>query len=107
MDFTSKKLPPNPLSKANPISKILFLWVFPLFVKGYSKDLEEEDLYDILKEDQTERVGDELERLWNQEQERAKRTGEKPSLFRAIVKMSWKVFALTAIVYIFNQCVLV
>ncbi len=62
MDFKEYSLPPNPRAKANQISRLLFLWVFPLFKKGYKKELNEQDLYDVLREDQTEHVGDKMER---------------------------------------------
>ncbi|ODM99108.1 Multidrug resistance-associated protein 4 [Orchesella cincta] len=106
MDFTAKKLPPNPSRGANPISKLLFLWIIPFFTKGYKKELQEEDLCDILKEDETERLGNELEIYWQNELEKAKLTGKKPSLLRALLKISWKTFFLVVIVYCVNQCVI-
>lgn len=63
MDFTEQRLPPNPAEKANFLSKLFFIWIMPLFKKGYSKDLEVEDLYDVLKGDQAKHLGDKLERL--------------------------------------------
>jgi hypothetical protein len=39
-----------------------FRWIKDLFYKGYNKDLEVEDLYDILSSDQSEMLGDELEK---------------------------------------------
>ena len=36
-------------------------WVKDLFLKGYSEDLEVEDLYDTLPSDRSEMLGDELE----------------------------------------------
>lgn len=62
MDYSEKRLPPNPIAKANPISKIFFLWLIPFFRRGYKKELETEDLYDVLKHDSTGFLGDKLEK---------------------------------------------
>lgn len=106
MDFKENQLPPNPYERANPLSKLLFFWVFPLFSKGYNKDLEEQDLYAVLKQDETSKIGDSLERAWNVELERAKLTGKKPSLMRALFKISWKTFLVVTIVFFINQTVI-
>ncbi len=62
MDFKEYSLPQNPRAKANPFSKLLFLWMFPLFKKGYKKELQEQDLSDILDEDRTDHVGEKMQR---------------------------------------------
>ncbi len=63
MDFKEfSSLPPNPRASANPISKLLFLWIIPLFIKGYNEELHEKDLYAVLKEDETGRVGEKIQR---------------------------------------------
>lgn len=63
MDFKEcSSLPPNPRANANPISKLFFLWILPLFRKGYTNELHEQDLYAVLKEDETERVGEKMQR---------------------------------------------
>ncbi len=62
MGFKENSSPPNPMSRASPISKLLFLWIFPLFKKGYEKELQDEDLYQVLEEDETGRLGDQLEK---------------------------------------------
>ena len=53
----------NPRENANLLSIIFFWWMNPLLWVGYKKDLELEDLYETLKEDQSEVLGDRLERL--------------------------------------------
>ncbi|CAL8111050.1 unnamed protein product [Orchesella dallaii] len=106
MDYTERKLPPNPSGRANPISKLLFLWIIPYFAEGYKKELEEEDLCDILKEDEAEQLGNRLEMYWQHELERAKLTGKKPSLLRALLKLSWKAFIFVSMIYVVNQCLI-
>lgn len=52
----------NPKEKSNPISSLFFLWTFPLFRKGYKKELTIEDIYTTLQQDKSDRLGDILER---------------------------------------------
>ena len=52
----------NPREKANFLSIITFFWTIDLFKKGYKKDLEVEDLYKPLKCDESEKLGDRLEK---------------------------------------------
>jgi hypothetical protein len=62
MDYNHTKLPPNPSFPANPISKLFFLWILPLFRKGYKKNLEFTDLYDVVPGDHAEELGGRLEK---------------------------------------------
>ncbi len=61
MDFTAKLPRKNPYRNANFISKILFLWIIPLFREGKQKDLNLDDLYDPLEDDLAGKMGDDLE----------------------------------------------
>lgn len=51
----------NPREKANFLSVITFFWTLDLFKKGYSKELEIDDLYKPLECDDSKRLGDRLE----------------------------------------------
>lgn len=59
---SNQKAADNPKENANFLSKITFIWTVSLFRKGYRKDLEVEDLYRTLKSDESERLGDRLEK---------------------------------------------
>lgn len=61
MDFKEKELRKNPRENANPLSTLFFWWINPLFRKGAKNDLAMDDLYSALKEDESERLGDQLE----------------------------------------------
>jgi hypothetical protein len=50
------------LNKYMKCSFYYFRWLKDLFWKGYNNDLEAEDLYDILANDRSEMLGDELEK---------------------------------------------
>lgn len=53
----------NPRSGANILSIIFFGWTIPIFRKGYSKVLDVDDIYEPLKSDQSNNLGDQLERF--------------------------------------------
>ena len=37
-------------------------WIFGLIIQGWKKDLEKEDVYDVLEEHRSERLGERLQR---------------------------------------------
>lgn len=51
----------NPRERANLLSILLFTYTIPLFRKGYSKDLELNDIDQELKCDKSETLGNRLE----------------------------------------------
>jgi len=57
MDVGTKKDVPNPRENASQLSKILFLWIYPLFCKGAKQDLNIDDLYNPLNEDRSSHLG--------------------------------------------------
>ncbi|OXA46434.1 Multidrug resistance-associated protein 4 [Folsomia candida] len=92
MDFKEKELRKNPRENANPLSTLFFWWINPLFRKGAKNDLAMDDLYSALKEDESERLGDQLEIAWKKQLEK-KKSGKKPKLFRALISCFWKLYA--------------
>ncbi|XP_076312434.1 ATP-binding cassette sub-family C member 4-like isoform X1 [Tachypleus tridentatus] len=96
---------PNPFENANFLSRILFWWVIPFFLKGSNKELEEEDLYNNCDSDSSERLGDILQREWNKEIGKLK-AGKKPSLKKAVIRsFGWK-YAVVAVLAFFEECVI-
>ncbi|XP_078402042.1 ATP-binding cassette sub-family C member 4 isoform X2 [Cetorhinus maximus] len=81
---------PNPLATANIFSRVFFCWLNPLFRIGYKRKLEENDLYKVLPEDGSERLGEELQRHWDKEVQKAKNQARIPHLTKAILKCFWK-----------------
>jgi ABC-type multidrug transport system, ATPase and permease components len=79
MDTGKKAETPNPRESANFLSVLSFWWTIPLFKKGYHKDLAEEDLYNPLKKDKSQYLGDKLEVEWEKQMKK-----KKPSLLKAI-----------------------
>uniref|UniRef100_A0A8C3A6V1 Multidrug resistance-associated protein 4 n=1 Tax=Cyclopterus lumpus TaxID=8103 RepID=A0A8C3A6V1_CYCLU len=92
MENVSEDTKMNPAASANFVSKILFWWLNPLFKLGRKRKLEEDDMYEVLAEDRSERLGQDLQRYWNLELE--KTTTNKPaSLSKCIIQCYWKPYA--------------
>ncbi|KAJ3255913.1 hypothetical protein HK103_005829 [Boothiomyces macroporosus] len=79
-----------PINQANIFSRLTFTWMDIIFRLGYSRPLEETDMW---KMDMSKGLAtsDKLEAAWKQEVE----SGVKPSLFRILRVLLWKeLFAL-------------
>lgn len=61
MESTQRKLQPNPCEKANFLSKMFYIWFFPMLCKCQKKILEMHDLYQPLNSDKSSNLGDRLE----------------------------------------------
>ncbi|CAL9690131.1 unnamed protein product [Knipowitschia caucasica] len=92
----------NPLVTANLLSKIFFCWLNPLFKVGYDRKLEEEDMYKVLSEDASDKLGEELQWHWDQEVKQAAKDLHSPSLGKAMIHCFWKSYVLIGI-YIFIE----
>ncbi|MGH0118924.1 UNVERIFIED_CONTAM: hypothetical protein FKN15_054918 [Acipenser sinensis] len=93
MERLHKDEKPNPSATASVFSNIFFCWLNPLFRIGYKRKLEEDDMYKVLPEDRSERLGEELQWYWDKEVEQAKKDLRVPKLTKAIVKCYWKSYA--------------
>ncbi|GFN81851.1 cystic fibrosis transmembrane conductance regulator [Plakobranchus ocellatus] len=97
MDETLRRDNPNPFLSANPISKIFFSWLNPLFKKGCKGWLEETDMYNTCPSDQSKILGDKIESSWKKEL-MCKDLGGKPSLLRALVRTFWLEYVLWGLI---------
>ncbi|XP_015109904.1 multidrug resistance-associated protein 4 [Diachasma alloeum] len=86
MDNSTKYDNPNPRKTANPLSKLVFWWLKPLFTYGKNNNLKVKDLHNILQPDLSEPLGDALEKNWKKELDRARKEERNPKLFTAIRK---------------------
>ncbi|XP_052125660.1 ATP-binding cassette sub-family C member 4-like [Frankliniella occidentalis] len=103
MDKFQHKLLKNPRVGANIISLSIFAWVWPTFWKGSRKQLDVEDMYEPLREDKSERLGNKLEEVWRSTCRSAKKKGARASLLRALVSMFWKKFLAVGLIDAVNQ----
>uniref|UniRef100_A0A4W2CYC5 Uncharacterized protein n=1 Tax=Bos indicus x Bos taurus TaxID=30522 RepID=A0A4W2CYC5_BOBOX len=86
----SPEVKTNPLQKANFCSRLFVWWLNPLFKIGHKRKLEPDDMYSVLPEDRSQRLGEELQGHWDQEVKRAQKDAQEPSLIKAIIKCYWK-----------------
>uniref|UniRef100_A0A8C7JN77 Multidrug resistance-associated protein 4 n=1 Tax=Oncorhynchus kisutch TaxID=8019 RepID=A0A8C7JN77_ONCKI len=82
MEPLRKEAKDNPSATANLLSKIFFCWLNPLFRIGYNRRLEEHDMYKVLPEDGSERLGEDLQWYWDQEVQWAAKDLRTPRLTR-------------------------
>uniref|UniRef100_A0A8C7TH57 Multidrug resistance-associated protein 4 n=1 Tax=Oncorhynchus mykiss TaxID=8022 RepID=A0A8C7TH57_ONCMY len=84
-----------------PILCFLFpqcaFWVTPLFSIGKKRRLEEDDMYQVLPDDASQVLGEELQRHWDKEVRMAARELRMPKLTKAIVKCYGKPYAVLGI----------
>ncbi|EFA04142.2 ATP-binding cassette sub-family C member 4 [Tribolium castaneum] len=62
----------HPKERTNFISNIFFIYAIKLFKKGFTRDLEESDLYDVLSDYKSKKLGDQLELEWEKQKKRRK-----------------------------------
>ncbi|XDB55924.1 hypothetical protein AB1E18_009386 [Capra hircus] len=90
MPPVSAEVKTSPLQKANFCSRLFVWWLNPLFKIGHKRKLEPDDMYSVLPEDRSQRLGEELQGYWDQEVKRAQKDAREPSLVKAIIKCYWK-----------------
>ncbi|KAJ7402776.1 hypothetical protein BTVI_83468 [Pitangus sulphuratus] len=90
MEAVPREEKPNPLQDANFCSRLFFWWLNPLFITGHKRKLEEDDMYKVLPEDSSKKLGEELQWYWDKEVQKAKKRGKMPHLTKAIILCYWK-----------------
>ncbi|KAJ3659619.1 hypothetical protein Zmor_011298 [Zophobas morio] len=86
----------NPRQTANLISRITFLYTYDLFKKGFKRELEEKDLYEVLPQFNTSELGDHMEREWNQHKR------DKNAMFLVLWKMYGKYYCTLSLTMLFT-----
>ncbi|XP_036965888.1 multidrug resistance-associated protein 4-like isoform X3 [Acanthopagrus latus] len=102
MEHVRKEAKDNPSASANLLSKIFFCWLTPLFRIGYKRKLEEDDMYNVLPEDASDRLGEELQWYWDREVQQAAKDLRPPKLSKALVQCYWKSYSFIGM-YIFIE----
>ncbi|XP_024150029.1 multidrug resistance-associated protein 4 isoform X1 [Oryzias melastigma] len=83
----------NPAATANIFSKIFFWWLNPLFRIGSKRRLDEDDMFEVLPEDRSDHLGEELQRYWDQEVQNATKEMQAPSLAKSLIRCYWKSYS--------------
>ncbi|CAK9798979.1 Probable multidrug resistance-associated protein lethal(2)03659 [Anthophora quadrimaculata] len=103
MDSSNVKSKPNPRERASLLSVLLWWWTIDLFKTGYRKVLQTDDLYDPLKFDRSNLLGDRLERRWKIELENSKKKRRRASLLRAIFRTFMWEYTVLGLMQILNE----
>ncbi|CAG9859946.1 unnamed protein product [Phyllotreta striolata] len=89
MDHCEKeKRRQNPRETANIFSLITFSYVVGLLKRGFKRDLNDDDLYEVEKSCSSTRCGNKLSKYWNFEKEKKEKNG-KPLSVNAILWRRW------------------
>nr|XP_023018986.1 multidrug resistance-associated protein 4-like [Leptinotarsa decemlineata] len=93
-----KKL--HPMYQGSLLSR-LFFWWFPSFIwKGLKKEMDEDDIYETEKSQESAMLGGKLEMAWKRELNK-----ENPSLARALFRVFGGELAIFALYHIFAESV--
>ena len=76
-----KKSNRSPEEKAGIFSKITFQWVSDLLKTGSKRPIVREDIWDLIKEDESEKISQDFQKIWNEEKKK-----ENPSIFITFAK---------------------
>ncbi|OCT92610.1 hypothetical protein XELAEV_18015666mg [Xenopus laevis] len=95
----------NPAQNANFCSKLFFWWLNPLFILGHKQKLEEDDMYEVLPDDASKKLGEELQWYWEKELQKAQKEGCKPCLTKAIIRCHWKTFSVLGLFTLMEETV--
>lgn len=69
--------PENPQATASRISRMSFWWLRGLYRKGLKRTIKEEDIYETLKQHESDKIAELFTKLWEQELEK-----KNPSVLR-------------------------
>ncbi|XP_014005976.1 ATP-binding cassette sub-family C member 4 [Salmo salar] len=105
MEPVKKDAKTNPSATANLFSHVFFCWINPLFRIGYKRRLEEDDMYKVLPEDGSERLGEELQRHWDHEVQKAAKDLRPPKLTKVLIKCYWKPYAVLGIFTLIEEVI--
>ncbi|KAG0261912.1 hypothetical protein BG011_000532 [Mortierella polycephala] len=90
LDTLFKKGPYSPENTAPLFSRVTLWWLNGLFRTGYKRQIEEDDLYEMLDRNTSTVLCKGMNESWEREQKQAKLKDRNPSLLRAVVKNFWR-----------------
>uniref|UniRef100_A0A8C7R1C3 Cystic fibrosis transmembrane conductance regulator n=1 Tax=Oncorhynchus mykiss TaxID=8022 RepID=A0A8C7R1C3_ONCMY len=93
------------MTDQNSFSHSSLFWLNPLFRIGYKRRLEEDDMYKVLPEDGSERLGEELQSLWDHEVQKAAKDLRPPKLTKVLIKCYWKPYAVLGIFTLIEEVI--
>ncbi|KAF9919828.1 hypothetical protein BGZ65_011789 [Modicella reniformis] len=79
---------PIPMASASYLSRAFVSWMTPIFMIGYRRQLQEEDVSEMIPEHKTRSLSSRLQQCWDAELKGAASKTRKPSLLRALVRFA-------------------
>lgn len=86
-------------------SDYFFRYTLPTFISGFKRDLNESDLTDTLNEHKSSYLGDKMEKFWKEEEEKAFRKKQRPSLQKVLIKAFGLEFLMYGMVLAFSEAI--
>ncbi|XP_050516933.1 probable multidrug resistance-associated protein lethal(2)03659 [Diabrotica virgifera virgifera] len=87
----------NPRDRSSCFSNLLFCWLLPYFVKGYKRELTEDDMYRHRSEHDSSKLGERLEERWIKHVAKNK----NPAYYKVLIgTFIWEIFVLNVLVVI-------
>ena len=82
----TKRSPANPPKEAGLFSLWTFWWMNGVFRTGAKRPLEESDFLPLREEDETQRLTENIQKLWSCEKKKCAESGKKPRLWKSVLK---------------------
>ena len=82
----SKRSPADPQKEAGIFSLLTFWWMSGVFQTGAKRPLQESDFLPLQEQDETQRLTENIQKLWNCEEKKCAVSGKKPRLWKSVLK---------------------
>ena len=69
------------------VSLLFFQWMNNVFKIGSERSLDQEDFLPLSKENSASLLTEQLQANWNEENEKCKKNGKRPKLWKSVIKM--------------------
>ena len=75
----------DPKKEAGFFSLLTFWWMNGVFQTGAQRPLEESDFLPLQEEDETQRLTEKIQKLWNREKSKCVESGNQPRLWKCVL----------------------
>ena len=75
----------DPKKEAGFFSLLTFWWMNGVFQTGAQRPLEESDFLPLQEEDETQRLTEKIQKLWNREKKKCAESGNQPRLWKCVL----------------------
>ncbi|OUM67296.1 hypothetical protein PIROE2DRAFT_40198 [Piromyces sp. E2] len=96
-----EKPKPTPYTKASWISRITYWWANPLFITGYSRPLQENDMYLLDPKFEEKKLADNFYKEWDKELVKRK---DNPSIVKTFIRVFVPKWIPSGILKFFSDC---